>query len=74
MRSTVSASCSMLPDSRRFESLGFEPSSASRLSCARAMMGMFSSLAVVLSALEISLTSSARLSPARLEDPCMNCR
>lgn len=66
MKQTISASCSMAPDSRRSLSCGRFPSIPSRVattrfSWLRAIMGMFSSLASPLSEREMVLTSSCRL-------------
>ena len=62
---TISASCSMAPDSRRSESMGRLSSrfSLARLSWLRQITGTLSSLAMILSIREISLTACWRLSP-----------
>ena len=63
MKHTMSASCSMAPDSRRSLSCGRLFSvrdSTLRLSCDRATMGRFSSFASCLSEREIMLTSCSR--------------
>ena len=65
MNMTLSASCSMAPDSRRSDSIG---RLSVRLSLARESWlmhttGTFSSLAMILSAREISLTTVTRFSP-----------
>ena len=72
---TMSASCSMEPDSRRSASCGRLSSrfSTARESCDRAMTGTFSSLARALRPVVISDTSCTRLS-LLVELPVMSCR
>ena len=76
MNATMSASCSMAPDSRRSESCGrFDPPriSVARLSCDRAITGTFSSLAMALSVREMKATSCSRF-PFESWLPVISCR
>jgi hypothetical protein len=70
MNSTMSASCSMLPDSRRSDRRGL-PSrfSTSRFSWEIAMIGILRSLASAFSPREMSAISCWRFSSRRLTPP-----
>ena len=77
MKATMSASCSMAPDSRRSESWGrFEPprSSVARLNCERAMIGTFNSLAMAFNVREMKATSCSRLPFESCVPPVINCK
>ena len=74
MKTMMSASCSMAPDSRRSAITGrlSVRDSRPRLSCDSAITGTFSSLARALSEREISEISVARFSPVPGTD--ISCR
>ena len=76
MNMTMSASCSMEPDSRRSDSIGrFLPRiSTARDSCDSAMTGMSISFASTFRPREISPTSTARLPSLRDCGGDMSCR
>ena len=74
----MSASCSMAPDSRRSDSMGRLSSrfSLARDSWDRHSTGTCSSLAMIFSIRDISLTICCRFSPPRLlpEAEVINCK
>ncbi|MNT09506.1 hypothetical protein D3C72_1442920 [compost metagenome] len=76
MNMTMSASCSIEPDSRRSESIGrlSVRLSTARLSCESATTGTESSRASCLRPREMAPISAVRLSPFELTPEVMSCR